>query len=259
VEAADEPRPRVALILGHPRADSFCAALADAYAAGAARAGVALRRFDLHSASFALDVTEPSPSDQALEQDLQAAAALIAWADHIVFVFPTWWGTMPARLKGFLDRILRPGFAFAHRADGYGWDQLLRGRTAQLLVTMDTPPPIYRWVYGAPGVRAMARATLGFCGIRTTSCRCFGSILDSTPTQRAQWLAEAETLGAAVGRKPFRDTIMAWLAALRLQFHPMAWIAYTLGAAPPALGKSSVPASSGLACSRCLLSRWQRC
>ena len=70
---------------------------------------------------------------------------------------------MPARLKGFLDRVLVPGFAFREQ-DGHYYG-LLGPRTAELMTTMDVPPSVYRWIQGAPGRRAMCRATLGLCGI----------------------------------------------------------------------------------------------
>lgn len=133
-------RLRVLLLLAHPRPESLCGSLADAYAAGASVAGVELRRFDLAALRFEPNVTQVSPRDQDREDGLRLAMEAIDWADHIVIIFPTWWGTMPAVLKGFLDRVLIPGFAFADRDEGEGWDKLLSGRSAHLLTTMDTPP-----------------------------------------------------------------------------------------------------------------------
>src|SRR5579872_5548971 len=113
----------VLLLLAHPRRDSLCGAIADAYAAGAASAGVDLRRCELAALDFEYNVNEISPSDQAPEDGLRSAMEAIVWADHIVIVFPTWWGTMPAVLKAFLDRVLAPGFAFAGREHGEGWEK----------------------------------------------------------------------------------------------------------------------------------------
>lgn len=82
----------------------------------------------------------PPPNQQAFEDDIRKARALILWAEHLVFVYPTWWGTLPALLKGFLDRVLTPDFAFITCEGGTGYQGLLGGRSAQLITTMDTPP-----------------------------------------------------------------------------------------------------------------------
>jgi 1,4-dihydroxy-2-naphthoate polyprenyltransferase len=227
---------KVLVILGHPREGSFCHALAGAYAEGASEAGADVRRLDLAALAFDADVHTPSPADQALEPDLHNAQAQIQWADHLVFVYPTWWGTMPARLKGFLDRVLTPGYAFETCAGGTGYRGLLNGRTAQLITTMDTPPLIHRMVYRQPGRHAMARATLGFCGIRPVRTLVCGSVKDAAPQRRCEWLQHARRAGQrlAQGRisraERIRDRVATWTKALRLQFYPMTWLAYTAGA-----------------------------
>src|ERR1035438_5316299 len=121
---------RCLLILGHPRRDSFCGALFDACAAGALQAGVECRELILSEMSFDRDVHALSPEQQGLEPDLVRAQHDIEWADHLILVYPTWWGTYPALLKGFLDRVLTPGFAFRH-VNHDTWDKLLRGRTTR--------------------------------------------------------------------------------------------------------------------------------
>ena len=133
------------------------------------------------------------PTVQPVEESIARARTLLTWADHIVFVYPTWWGTMPALLKGFLDRALAPGFAFAE--NGRGYVPLLGGKSAELLTTMDTPRWVYRWIYGAPGHKAMARATLGFCGIQVGRVASFGAVKDSSLEQRQAWLEQAQRRG----------------------------------------------------------------
>lgn len=237
----------VLIVLGHPRTDSLCGALADAYRDGALEAGVDVRELAVADLEFDLDVHATCPSEQPLEPDLREAQELIRWADHLVFVYPNWWGTMPARLKGFFDRVFTPGFAFAQydEGEGAGHEELLDDRTAELLVTMDMPPWVYRWIYRQPGTNAIKRATLGYAGIRTTRVTTLGPVEESTPEEREEWLDEATRLGRELADGPesrstrVRRTTTAWLKALRLQFYPMAWVAYTIGALA-ATGSSDV-------------------
>lgn len=233
---------RCLLILAHPRRDSLCGALFDACVDGARQAGAECRELILSEMSFDPDVHAVSPELQPLEPDLVRAQRDITWAQHLVFVYPTWWGTFPARLKGFLDRVLTPGFAFRHVTHSQ-WDKLLAGRTADLITTMDTPPLVYRLIYRAPGQQALARATLGYCGMRTARIQTFGPVIASSAAQRRHWLARARSSGSRLAHGAFSPAqqrvqqLFAWLAALRLQFYPMTWIAYTVGALAAAVGQ----------------------
>lgn len=224
----------VLLILGHPRKDSLCAALCDAYRDGAREAGARIETLVLADLAFDPHVRVESPEQQAYEPDIERARELIDWADHLVFVYPTWWGTMPALLKGFLDRVVTPGFGFRFKApDSIAWEGLWKNKSAQIITTMDTPPPVYRWIYRQPGCNAMRRATLGFCGVRSVRALVFGSVRISSLRQRRNWLERARRAGFAVrgGRwARLSAYVSTWLTALRLQFYPMSWAAYTIGA-----------------------------
>ncbi len=228
---------QVLVVLGHPRGrNSLCGALAVAFAEGARGRGVAVEVFDLSTCAFDPHVRLASPRDMPLEPDLVRLSRAIEAADHLVFVYPNWWGTMPALLKGALDRVLRPGWAFVETTGGIGFEGRLQPRTAELLTTMDTPGWAYRLIYGAPGHRAMSRATLGFCGIETTRISRFGVVKDASEQERQQWLRRAGQLGATLERRvrPHGHALAryasAWATALRLQFYPMTFLAYTMGA-----------------------------
>src|SRR5690606_1558678 len=101
-------------------------------------------------------------ADQDLEPDVRAAIDAVRWADHVVLVFPQWWGTYPAVLKGFVDRVFLSQLAFRSRGRGLGLDKLLTGRTARLLMTMDSPALWDRVVYRSAAVRSLVHATLGY-------------------------------------------------------------------------------------------------
>ena len=132
---------------------------------------------------------------QPLEPDLLATQEAIRWAEVLVFAYPNWWGTMPALLKGFLDRALLPGFAFKYRENSRFWDRLLAGRRGRLLVTTDTPGWYYRTVIRAPGHQMMRRAVLGFCGVKPVRTAVFGPVRGSDATTRERWLARAAAVG----------------------------------------------------------------
>jgi putative NADPH-quinone reductase len=185
---------KVLSILGHSRSASLCGSLSDAYLAGAAAAGADIRSIRIGDLQF--NYGTPVDFDHiSLEPDLERVQENLRWADHIALVYPNWWGASPGQLRVLLERVLMPGFAFKYHAKGLGWDRLLMGRTAELLVTMDTPPVFYRWVYGAAGDRIMAQRTLGFCGIRSTRATHFGPVRKSSPEIRREWLAKAQYLG----------------------------------------------------------------
>ncbi|PID46585.1 MAG: NADPH:quinone reductase [Proteobacteria bacterium] len=186
---------KILVILGHPDTNSFCASLADAYIEGAKSGGADVRDLKLSELTFDPILWHGYDTVQALEPDLLKAQELIQWSDHIVFVYPNWWGAMPALMKGFFDRVFLPGFAFRYRENSPFWDKLLSGRTAHLVVTMDTPPWYYRWVFRRPGHHEMKRSILGFCGIKVIKISEFAPMKGSSQQQREEWVAGVKALG----------------------------------------------------------------
>ncbi|MBL6633615.1 MAG: NAD(P)H-dependent oxidoreductase [Thermoleophilia bacterium] len=184
-------------MLGHPQRESLCGAIADAYAQGARDAGHEVRLLALGDLDF--DPIRRTGYGKApeLEPDLVRAQQDIAWCDHMAWVYPNWWGTMPALMKGFIDRAILPGFAFKYHEGKLLWEKLLKGRSARLLVTMDTPSLWYRWVVGRPGHNQMRHSVLGFCGVKPVRVSQFGVVKKSSPTTREAWLRRATDLGAA--------------------------------------------------------------
>ncbi len=224
----------VLVILGHPRRDSYCGDLAMAYMRGANEAGVEVAFLALADMRFEMNVMEHSPQDQHLEADILQAQKLIKWADHLVFVYPTWWGNMPALLKGFLDRVFIPGFAFREiQADAF--DKLLRPRTAQLITTMDTPVWVDWLINGAPSVKAIRNATLEFCGVSPVHTMKISPVKHSTTEQKHEWLRQVQRKGSDLHQgvlspwQRFKRSVLPWAKALRLQFYPMTFFAYGMG------------------------------
>ena len=186
----------ILVMIGHPDPESFCAALSRAYMEGAASKAANVRSIDLSRIAFEPNLKYGYRQRMELEEDLQKAQESIRWADHLVIVYPTWWGTMPAILKGFFDRVFLPGFAYRYRENSALWDKLLTGKTAHLMVTMDTPIWYNRLMYWQAGHLVMKRNILKFCGIKPVRVTEFSPISSSTEQMRAKWLEKAKLLGS---------------------------------------------------------------
>ncbi|TXC78725.1 NAD(P)H-dependent oxidoreductase [Metabacillus litoralis] len=185
------------IIVGHPDTESFCTALSEAYMKGAlSDINVNVERIEIGKLIFDPNLKFGYRKRVELEDDLMNAQQLISWAHHLVFVYPTWWGTMPAILKGFIDRIFLPGFAFKYRENSIQWDKLLKGKSAHLIVTMDTPSWYNKWIYRHAGHKVMKKNILEFCGISPIRVTEIGPVKDSSMKDRTKWLDQAKQLGA---------------------------------------------------------------
>lgn len=187
---------RIVLIQGHPDSgrEHLCHALGSSYAAAAQRCGHELREIRVAELDFGLlrrkDDYERGPLPPALLEAQQA----IAWADHLLIIYPLWQGCMPALLKAFFEQVLRPGFAYRLPAAGQPGARLLHGRSARLVVTMGMPAPFYRWYFGAHGVKLLRRSILGLCGIGPVGVSLLGGVEAQDGRQR-RWLERMQRLG----------------------------------------------------------------
>ena len=124
---------------------------------------------------------------------IREAQAVIRWADHLVMVYPLWLGGMPALLKAFLEQVFRPGFAMAYEA-GRMPKKLLTGKSARIVVTMGMPAFVYRWYFGAHGVKSLKRSILQFAGIMPIRDTLIG-MEGGDEAKRERWLDKMQSLG----------------------------------------------------------------
>jgi putative NADPH-quinone reductase len=192
---------RILLIVGHPdpKGGHLCQALAEAYAGGAAEAGHELRRVDVAELDFPLLRSADEWQKSLLPASLQQAQDNIAWAQHMVVFFPLWLGDMPALLKGFLEQVARPGFAFHDDGNGGFGKKGLSGRSARVVVTMGMPAMVYRYFYKAHSLRSLERNVLGFVGIAPVHETLIGMVdkLDTRSLER--WFDKLRELGRKAG------------------------------------------------------------
>jgi putative NADPH-quinone reductase len=190
---------RILLIQGHPDpiVPHLCHALADAYAAGATQGGHAVRRIEVSRLDFPLLRTQQDWEHGVLPDTLTQAQADIAWAQHLVFFFPLWLGDMPALLKGFLEQVARPGFAFKDGSNNPLGHKALAGRSARVVVTMGMPALVYRWYFRAHSVKSLERNVLGFVGIAPVNETLIGLVDKLGDEGVLKWQAKLRKLGAA--------------------------------------------------------------
>lgn len=132
---------------------------------------------------------EPLPVIQQCQDDIR-------WADHLVIVYPLWMGSMPALLKGFIEQVFRPGLAIQPEEQGAKWRQLLKGKSAHIIVIMGMPALVYRWFFGAHSLKSLERNILRFTGIAPVKESLVGNV-EGTPLHRQRWLARLHAIGKA--------------------------------------------------------------
>lgn len=185
---------RTLVILGHPNPDSLCAAIAAGYVEGATRAGADVELLRLGELDFDPILRSGYREEQPLEPDLVRAQEAILAADRVVLVTAIWWGAYPALLKGFIDRTFLPGFAFRYAKPGRQI-RLLKGRSARLIVTGDSPWFWLKLVVGDSTVAALRKSTLRFSGFDPVDLTRFAPVRGSSPERRAAWIAKAVQIG----------------------------------------------------------------
>ena len=188
---------RIANIVGHARRNTFCQALGEAYHKGAIAAGHTAELFVTSEMTFDPILHEGFERVQPLEPTLQRAHDALLAADHLVIIFPLWLGTLPAILKGFLERVLQPDLVVSAKEGKFV--KLLKGKSARIIITMGMPGFIYRWWFGAHALKMLKRNILRFMGVGTVRATIHRYVEGAGPDARKRWLAEAHAIGISAG------------------------------------------------------------
>jgi len=184
----------VLIVDGHPDEKSFCQSVTAAYAKGALEAGHQVDVLSLRDLNFNPSLMSGYRVIQDLEPDLLQAHTRLKNCDHLVFVFPIWWGGPPALLKGFLDRTFLPGFAFKYRPNSVWWDKFFKGKTGRLIVTSDAPAWYMRFYRGDSAVRMIRESVFDFIGIKPVWVTRLGNIKRLDPEKRQKMLQKVEKI-----------------------------------------------------------------
>lgn len=190
---------RVFILLGHPDKgpEPLSRQFADTYEEAARLAGHDVRRMDLSSLSFDPILHQGYRVIQDLEPDLKTVQENMKWCEHFVLAYPNWWGGMPALLKGLWDRMFLPAFAFRMWKNKFGWDALLKGRTARLIITSNNPPFLDHLAFG-DYTASIRRSLLGFAGFKV-SLTTFGRAESASESKKNTW--KKQIAGLAKGAR----------------------------------------------------------
>lgn len=189
---------RIYVLNGHPAQKSLSHDLVERYANAARNAGHDVKTTHLHELEFDSDFgfggytqtkTLERPVDQFLEN--------LTWADHVVIAAPMWWGGLPAKLKGLIDRAFLPGRAFDIRKKTSAGlpKSMLLGRGARVIITSDTPGWLMRFCYGNGLFRQIRHQILGFVGIAPARITHFRMASHPKADHIDSWMREVEALG----------------------------------------------------------------
>ena len=161
----------ILVLNGNTEHESLTAAICTAYSKGAVAAGHKVTTIHIGELHYDPVLHEGLHATQPLETDLLDFQQQLTAADHFVIVYPTWWGGMPALLKGLFDRSFHSGYAYRYHDKDPLWDKLLKGKSAHIITTMDSPLLWYMLAYRSAGTFMLRNAILKFCGfgpVRTT-------------------------------------------------------------------------------------------
>ena len=191
------------IIYYHPHEGSFCSAIRDAVEGGLHRGGHECKTIDLEKDGF-----DPVMHEKDLAAFVHAgrfgthgldgvdALALrymkkIRWAEHIVMIFPIWWMTMPAMVKGFIDKVIFPGMVY--KMEGNRLVSILSNlKQVTIITTMNTPADVYKDTFGNSIEGSLIKGTFNQIGIHDIRWISLNMVKQVGDEKRWVWLDEIE-------------------------------------------------------------------
>ncbi len=156
-------KKKIFIIVGHPSRESLCKAIGEKYSEGALSSERTVRICYLSELNFNPNLENGYKKEQQLEKGLLDFQENILWADHLVWIYPIWWGSFPAKLKGLIDRTILPGFAYKFEKRSILPKRFLKGKSARIITTRGGSRIFYFGSLSFPGM-IMRRFILNFTG-----------------------------------------------------------------------------------------------
>ena len=185
---------KIFILVGHSQINGFTGELANTYESAARVAGHQVRRLNIGELRFDPILHKGYKEIQPLEPDLILVQENIRWADHFVVLYPNWWTSMPAILKGMFDRMWLPGFAFSFNKETHDAVGLLQGKTARVVVVDGVHSPLMTRLKYGDYTNEISRGILGFAGIQT-QVTAIGPCEYPDTEKHEAWVKEVQELG----------------------------------------------------------------
>ena len=174
------------LLVANPVKTSLSYAFGDAYEETVKVNGAEVRRFNIDEMDFDPALHNGYEEIQELENDLIAFQNAVRWADHLVFVYPNWWNTMPAKMKGLFDRAFLPGFAFKFVDNCF--TPLLKGKSGRVINIVGSSNPVFLWCAIGSFTNELSKGILKMCGVSPVKTSSFGATRNASREKRERWL-----------------------------------------------------------------------
>ncbi|MEJ2115008.1 MAG: NAD(P)H-dependent oxidoreductase [Gammaproteobacteria bacterium] len=181
----------ILIIQGHPDVDKlhFCHAIASAYKNGSRNNNYNVKNINVAQLKFSILHTQDEFEHDKIVEDIKTSQDLIRWVNHIVINYQLWLGAMPALLKGLFEQTFRYRFAISNESKKTP-KKLLKGESAQIIITMGMPAFVYRWLFSAHSLKCLKKSILGLAGIKHSL---IGTI-SSSNSKRGKWLKKIQVL-----------------------------------------------------------------
>lgn len=189
-------KKRIYVLNGHPAETSLSRTFAETYASTARAAGHEVRLTHLHDLSFDSDFGYAGFKDpKPLEPSLEKLISDIEWSEHMVLASPLWWGGLPAKLKGAIDRTFLPGRTFdSNVKEGTFPKPMLSGRSVRVILTSDTPNWFFHIVYRNAIFQQLRKQIFGFVGLKPSRFTHFSGASHPKPGVVAKWILQVEKI-----------------------------------------------------------------
>jgi putative NADPH-quinone reductase len=188
----------ILIILAHPDIKSFNHAIAETCKKRLIELGHNVIFHDLHEENFnpILGVNE-IPKLGSVDKIIKQHCDELINSDGIIIIHPNWWGQPPAILKGWIDRVIRPGIAYEFEEGDNGEGLpigLLKAKTALVFNTSNTSEERENIVFKDPLETIWKNCVFDFCGVKQFERKMFRIIVTSDLAQRQNWLDEVKEM-----------------------------------------------------------------